>query len=483
MREALIQSNTTHYSSSHNGLILTLQEVTKERYMQSARTMALTQSARLFMMGVFGLLLLGAGSRVGAVPSFAEQTGQSCVACHAGGQYPELTPYGRLFKLTGYTSGQRAVPLAVMAVADYTATQNANDPNVKLDRSAMLNSVSVFLAGKVSDNIGGFAQYTHTLHDTQDANLNWLGHTGADNFDLRYADRSIDANKDVIWGVTLNNNPSVQDVWNSAPAWSHPYLSPSQSYGLPASTLLEGALAQQVAGIGAYAFVNQNFYAEITSYQTAKDALSFLSYGNGAGNPDHPLSYLDGNALYWRLAYTKTWDASNVMVGAFGLDAKVLPLDGGFMPQFGTGSAHYKDVGLDAQYQYLLSPHTFTAQLRALTETIDDSSGLAYSDGAANLKTWLAKASYVYQEKYGVSLSYRSVAGSPDTAAYAASSSLVPDSEVWTPEFFWLIRQNLRLGVQFNVFTKYLGASSNYDGAGRNANDNNNAYVYLWAAY
>ncbi|MDE1998050.1 MAG: cytochrome C, partial [Burkholderiales bacterium] len=42
-----------------------------------------------------------------ALPLFNRQTGQNCVACHAGGQFPELTPYGRLFKLTGYTIGQR----------------------------------------------------------------------------------------------------------------------------------------------------------------------------------------------------------------------------------------------------------------------------------------------------------------------------------------------------------------------------------------
>ena len=43
-----------------------------------------------------------------ALPVFARQTGQNCVACHAGGQFPELTPYGRLFKLTGYTLGERS---------------------------------------------------------------------------------------------------------------------------------------------------------------------------------------------------------------------------------------------------------------------------------------------------------------------------------------------------------------------------------------
>ncbi|MEO6147078.1 MAG: hypothetical protein ABIT70_08515, partial [Sulfuriferula sp.] len=58
------------------------------------------------------LLLAFIAVKAHAVPSFARQTGQNCVACHAGGQFPELTPYGRLFKLTGYTLGERALPLA-----------------------------------------------------------------------------------------------------------------------------------------------------------------------------------------------------------------------------------------------------------------------------------------------------------------------------------------------------------------------------------
>lgn len=437
--------------------------------------------AGLLLIPVF-LLTWGQGAY--AVPSFATQTGQSCVACHAGGQYPELTPYGRLFKLTGYTMGEAGNPLAAMVVVDYTSTPNSDNP--VLDKAVILDSASVFLAGKVTDNIGGFAQYTHSFYDAQDANQNWIGHTFADNFDLRYADRMVDANRDIIWGLTLNNNPSVQDVWNSAPAWSHPYLSPSQSYGgLPNATAIEGRLASQVAGIGAYTYINQSFYAELTSYQTAKDAFSFLSYGSAQGSPDHALTILDGNALYWRLAYTKAWDASNIMVGAFGFDAKVLPLDttSTFQPIYGIGSTHYNDVGLDAQYQYLLSPHTVTAQVRAVSETIDDGTGLGYSDGSAKLNTLMAKAGYVYREKYGASLTYRSVTGSPDTTAYSTSANLVPDTEVWTPEFFWIARQNVRIGLQFNLFTKYLGAGSNYDGLGRNASDNNNTYLYLWAAF
>src|ERR1700686_2329725 len=94
-----------------------------------------------------------------ALPAFARQTGQNCVACHAGGQFPDLTPYGRLFKLTGYTIGQRAVPLAAMAVASYNKTRNTASPDPAFDAHAnfpkdgnpIFQTASVFLAGKVTD--------------------------------------------------------------------------------------------------------------------------------------------------------------------------------------------------------------------------------------------------------------------------------------------------------------------------------------------
>jgi hypothetical protein len=47
------------------------------------------------------LLLLLAPPIAHALPLYARQTGQQCAACHNG--FPELTPYGRLFKLNGYT--------------------------------------------------------------------------------------------------------------------------------------------------------------------------------------------------------------------------------------------------------------------------------------------------------------------------------------------------------------------------------------------
>src|SRR5512146_936774 len=52
---------------------------------------------------VLSAVMLGAISPANALPSFARQTGQPCGTCHT--DYPGLTPYGRLFKLNGYTTG------------------------------------------------------------------------------------------------------------------------------------------------------------------------------------------------------------------------------------------------------------------------------------------------------------------------------------------------------------------------------------------
>ena len=55
-----------------------------------------------------GLLTLGFTSPAKALPSFARQTGQPCGACHT--DFAGLTPYGRRFKMGGYTYRRRRIP-------------------------------------------------------------------------------------------------------------------------------------------------------------------------------------------------------------------------------------------------------------------------------------------------------------------------------------------------------------------------------------
>ncbi|OYV66903.1 MAG: hypothetical protein B7X09_02715, partial [Acidiphilium sp. 21-66-27] len=53
--------------------------------------------------GMVAAASLAAPDAAYAIPAFAAQTGEPCSACHIG--FPQLTPYGRDFKLEGYIAG------------------------------------------------------------------------------------------------------------------------------------------------------------------------------------------------------------------------------------------------------------------------------------------------------------------------------------------------------------------------------------------
>ena len=64
-----------------------------------------------------------------AVPAFAQQTGRNCAVCHVGGFGPELTPFGREFKLGGYTLRMHgSIPLSAMAIGSLTHTAKTRFP-------------------------------------------------------------------------------------------------------------------------------------------------------------------------------------------------------------------------------------------------------------------------------------------------------------------------------------------------------------------
>lgn len=446
---------------------------------------------------ILALLPLLAPPSAQALPAFARQTGQNCVACHAGGQFPELTAYGRLFKLTGYTLGERnSVPLSVMAIASYAKTRNTTSdmPSVDFakDAAALFQTGSVFLAGKVSNNVGLFAQVTYDNYANQNPDtLKWSGHSHSDNIDLRYADRFISSANDLIVGLSLNNNPSVADVWNTAPAWMQ-YVPTRFGFTGPTAGPMISQLGQQVAGTGAYAFWNQTVYAEVAAYQTAKGPFSILKQGNDIGNR------LKGSNPYVRLALSHEWGAHNAMIGLFGMNADVYP-----DPTNPSGpTTRFRDRGVDAQYQYILDPHTVTGQLSYVRENINGGDVTGIATNASNrLNQIKLKGSYVYRAKYGASLSHFSTTGSADPTLYpglqddgSGTGTMIPVSITgnaannpstrgWIPELFWNPTQYMRVGMQYFMYDRFNGAATNYDGAGRNAKDNNTLFLYVWAAY
>ncbi len=105
---------------------------------------------------------------------------------------------------------------------------------------------SLFYAGKIADELGAFIQMTYS----------GVGDSfGWDNTDIRYAHHlsfggTNGNNHSMILGVTLNNNPTVQDVWNTTPAWGFPYSSSAVApTEIPRrkSTAAPGALARTSA--------------------------------------------------------------------------------------------------------------------------------------------------------------------------------------------------------------------------------------------
>ena len=456
-------------------------------------------------LGVVTVLVALMPLNAKALPSFARQTGQNCIACHAGGQFPELTPYGRLFKLTGYTIGARTLPLSVMGVlsgAKVRDTTKSDDRTVDFqkDGSPIFATGSVFLAGKVTENIGMFAQVTYDNYHSQKVGPNgelgrFQGHTQADNMDFRYADRFIDSSRDLIVGLTLNNNPSVSDPWNSAAAWMQyvPGATPTghQFVDGPYPAFGSGG---NIAGATAYAYWNKSIYGEFGLYGTANRAFSFMS----AGIADINRTKLGGTNPYWRFAYTREW---------------------------GNNRGRFRNIGIDTQYQYLLDPHTVTAQVAYMRQTQNYSTNAVaaaappyfLADGvtpvaAANpsdkTNALRAKLTYVYQAKYGGSVSFFDVRGTTNTVNQTSgfdSTGLIssrdpnatgiasarvngnlsgnPATRGFTYETFWTPLQYIRVGAQYTAYNIFNGASNNYDGFGRNAKDNNTVRLYLWAAY
>src|SRR5262249_33963113 len=152
--------------------------------------------------------------------------------------------------------------------------------------------------------------------------------TSADNIDLRYADKFVIGQRDLIFGISLNNNPSVSDPWNTAAAWMQyvPVPSPTSSRFIDGNTPYPSyAAGGNVAGITTYTFWNQAIYAELGAYGSSRGPLSFMSAGVSADEK----TKLKGLNPYWRLAWNREWGGHSLMVGIAGMTARIYdnPLD------------------------------------------------------------------------------------------------------------------------------------------------------------
>jgi hypothetical protein len=349
--------------------------------------------------------------------------------------------------------------------------------------------LSLFYAGKIAPHLGGMIQLTYA---------NDGGTIGIDNTDLRFADEVLLPNNGTLtYGLSLNNNPTVQDLWNSTPAWGYPYAASNANVSPLAGTAISGAFAQSVAGLSAYLYWNESLYAEFGGYRSAQQGVTNPLTG-GAGPLDGTASnVLQGLTPYWRLAYEHDWGRNCLEAGVYGADFKVLPgAASGSPTPLSPPINRFNDVAEDIQYQFISDAHIFTLAGTHIHESMTLDSSFA-TGASANTKNTLTtselQATYYYRRKVGATVQYFSTTGSSDTLLYPAtpsggpgvvtSANSSPSTRGWIGEVNYLPWLNVKVSLQYTWYGKFNGGSNNYDGVGRNASANNTAYALLWLAY
>jgi hypothetical protein len=437
---------------------------------------------RNFSLWVVGLFAAAWWMAPGAMalPSYARQTGLPCSGCHTTA--PELNNAGRLFKLLGYTdrsqntsitaepTTRRAslnllenLPLSVFLETSLTGTK-VPQPATQNWNFEFPQDASLFLAGAWATHVGSFLQITY---DAQ------ADHFSIDNTDIRYANKTKVGDKELDYGVTLNNNPTLEDLWNATPAWGYPFVANDVAPSPAASPIINGLLAADVAGLGGYAMYDQHVYFAGTVYRSDH-------IGDTQPTTGKCCSYtIQGVAPYWRLAFQQTGRTATLEVGAYGIHMKSTP---GAV----TGPEDsYTDFGPDVDYERTIGKDvlsvrgTYVRENAALVASVANG---AANPGPHHLNASNANVAYHLGNRFSGTLGWFMTDGTNDPLLYApAAVSGSADggarSEGFITNVSYWPYQNIDLAAQYTNYTRFNGGTTNYDGAGRSASDNNTLYL------
>ncbi len=435
---------------------------------------------------VGAILLFGSLPRAYGVPSFARQTGLPCSSCHT--TPPELTPLGRLFKLDGYTltgvkeiaapGAQAEAKLSLLSFLPLSAVFQASNtsfnrpqPGTQNDSFEFPQTVGLYLAGAMASHVGAFIQVSYSGHSD---------HFSWDMTDIRYAKTTTLGGKDLTYGIDLNNQPTLEDLWNDTPAEGFPWIGPDSAPTSMAAALVDNMLMQDVAGLGAYAMWNNHLYGDVTGYRSEH-------LGGAQPNPGVGFGVnIQGVAPYWRVAWQQTMGNNYLEVGTFGMhvastpNAVVGPTD------------DYTDTAADFQWEHTLPLKKRNDLISVHGVYIHENSNLYATfaaSGAAlvphHLNTERIDGTYHIGNKYAASLGMFSTSGTTDPmlympAAVTGSATGNPRTDGLTSQFSYWPVQNILLAVQYTNYFMFEGRATNYDGAGRNASGNNALYMMVW---
>ena len=446
-------------------------------------------SARIAALLALPLLALLFPNLAHAVPSFGRQMGVECEVCQTAS--PQRPPCGRRFTRGGNAMGAPTpadapffdkVPLSALLQVSRTATKNTDTPGATgadfpRDRDTFIQAAGLYYAGRITDRSGALAQYSYDGVERK-----WA----MEMFDARYADSTTLGGRELLWGFTLNNAPTLSDIYNSTPVWAFPHTA-SVSVMPNASPLVDMGLMSQVGGVGAYGLWNDLLYAEFALYRSADSGI-FRPLAAGVAVEN----VVNRTAPYWRLALQRETGSHSFSVGTYGLAARI-DVD---PEQPELGADRFRDVALDAQYQYLSGNHAFSTSATWIREKQDRDASFGQglvSNPSTVLKTFRADVHYVYRGTYAGILQVFDTRGDADELRYNTGMPVMgsvngrPDSRGWIAELDYLadvdwmpVVQHAKFALRYTAYTEFNGAGSNYDGFGRDAKDNNSVFLLVW---
>jgi hypothetical protein len=461
---------------------------------------------------VSSILLIVPFQNVLATTSFARQTGEPCTACHMQAYGPWLTQYGQKFKLDGYVAGHANKlpdvinPFALEVVGSLTNTQNDVPAGLyydntagrsKANNNAVNDWTALYYTGRITDKIGSYLQLNLSPQVGRSVSLAMA--------DIRIADHATIMGNAITYGLTVNNAPTMSDFWMTTPAWMYPYTQSSVTVNPAAQpwlqSLMEGA---NTAGATAYTMINNHLYLEAGGYtsQSQNMARGLGVWNEGSRNTGPQGGLIDGGAPYWRMFLQHNIGPHTMMIGTYGLAAKVIPYY-----QNGNGTNSFVEYNVDTNYSYMLNDDNMLMAMAKYTHdtmSLNASHALGYASNSSNhLDSLMMMGMWTYKQTYNLSVGWNYMSGTADMALYNGAGDCDPEvgcevnpitgSANGSPNTNSFLFEadyvpfgkgtskvdpylNLRFSLQYWAYTQFNGASTNYDGAGRNAAGNNTLY-------
>jgi len=243
-----------------------------------------------------------------------------------------------------------------------------------------------------------------------------------------------------------------------------------------AGTLIDGGLDQSVLGLTAYGMWNNLLYAEFGGYRWNPLGESRPVAANEGGS-------IDGVAPYWRVALQHQWTKDYLMVGTYGMASNIYMGNGSL-----TNSVN--DIALDAQYEHTFNEKgsSFVAHTTWIHENITPGQIAANEPSSLTLNTFRIDGTVYYHRWFGVTLAPFTTTGTTDPVLYAAdpvdgSATGSPDSNGFIASVHFTPWLNTKFTLQYTAYSKFNGGTTNYDGSGRNASDNNTLYFVTWLLF